>query len=178
MIDYLKFKNSFKILLSRTLIFFSISLLTSCDAIKYKKVDSSVPMSGEERAKRNIAEGRGVSLGGLRNSRTTYEFSTSNPLWRASLETLDFLPLTVVDYSGGIIVSDWYSSQGEDALKITIRFLSNEIRADSLKIIVHQKKCGDDTNCKVIPLNTRIISELTASIIKKAAIIDKEIQKK
>ena len=178
MINYLKFKSSFKILLSRTLIFFSILLLTSCDAIKYKKVDSSLPISGEERAKKNIAEGRGVTLGGIRNSRTTYEFSTSNPLWRASLETLDFLPLTVVDYSGGIIVSDWYSSQGEDALKITIRFLSNEIRADSLKIIVHQKKCDVGTNCKVIPLNTSIISELTASIIKKAAIIDKEIQKK
>ena len=178
MINYLKFLNLLKILLSRTLIFFLFLVLTSCGAYKYKKVDNSVPMSGEDRAKKNIAEGRGVTLGGIRNSRTTYEFSTSNPLWRASLETLDFLPLTVVDYSGGIIISDWYSSQDEDALKITIRFLSNEVRADSLKIIVHQKKCDVDKNCKVIPLNTRIISELTASIIKKAAIIDKEIQKK
>ena len=49
-------------------------------------------------------------------------------MWRASLETLDFLPLTTVDYSGGIIITDWYfdnTGKSEESIKISIRFLSN-----------------------------------------------------
>ena len=80
----------------------------SC-GIKFKK---SEPISGPEKARKNIEEGRGASISsaakGLRGGKTTYEFSTANPMWRASLETLDFLPLTTVDYSGGIIITDWY----------------------------------------------------------------------
>ena len=66
-------------------------------------------------------------------------------MWRASLETLDFLPLTTVDYSGGMIITDWYSDDTNNlkSIKITVRFLSNEIRTDSLKIIVHQKNCSN-----------------------------------
>lgn len=152
--------------------------VSGCGAFKFKKVDTSVPMSGEERAKKNILEGRGVSLGNLRNSNTTYEFNTSNPLWRASLETLDFLPLSVVDYSGGIIISDWYNAEKDDSLKITIRFLSNEVRSDSIKIIVHKKKCSVNLNCDVNIFNSRINDELIASILKKAAALEKEIKKK
>jgi hypothetical protein len=71
--------------------------------------------------------------------------ATSNPMWRASLEILDFLPLTTVDYSGGIIITDWYSDNGNnDSIKITVRFLSNEIRSDNLKIIVHKKNCDKE----------------------------------
>ena len=95
-----------------------------------------------------------MSLGGLARcgGSTTYEFSTSNPMWRASLEILDFLPMTTVDYSGGIIITDWYSdisSSNEDSIKITVRFLSNDIRSDSLKIIVHKKKCIPQQPCVV-----------------------------
>ena len=67
------------------------------------------PVRGLERAKKNVAEGKGVSLNKIRRSKTTYEFSTSNPLWRASLDILDFIPMSTVDYSGGTIVSDWYT---------------------------------------------------------------------
>ena len=51
-------------------------------------------------------------------SKTTYEFSTSNPMWRASLEVLDFIPLSTVDYSGGMIITDWYS---EDSILMMSR---------------------------------------------------------
>ena len=64
-------------------------------------------------------------------------------LWRASLEVIDFMPLTTVDYSGGIIITDWYSDGQTmmSLLKLQLRFLSNEVRSDSIKIIVHNKKC-------------------------------------
>ena len=117
-------------------------LLLSCNAIKPKKVDSrNQPTSGIERAKKNVAEGGGASVGSLLGNRGgSFEFSSSNPMWRASLEVLDFIPMTTVDYSGGMIISDWYNDnnvKGDESIKISIRFLSNEVRSDSLKIIIH-----------------------------------------
>ena len=101
-----------------------------------------------------------------------------NPfLWRAALETIDFMPLSTVDYSGGIIITDWYSDSQNlrESIKITVRFLSNEIRSDSLKIILHSKKCAPNNNCKVSLLNnSKIHEELHSVILKKAAILQKE----
>lgn len=167
-----------KILFQFLLILICSILLYSCS--KFKPVDAnSTPTNSLERARKNVQEGRGASLGNLLGNRNTnYEFSTSNPMWRASLELLDFLPLNVVDYSGGIIITDWYSAeQNEDSLKITIRFLSNEIRTDSLKISIHQKKCSVNSNCKINLIRSKLKEELTASIIKKAAILEKELKK-
>ena len=128
------------------IILLSVTMLTSCQAFKPKKVDTrEVPIKGDDRARKAIEEGGGVSLKNVLNKRrgTNFEFSSSNPMWRASLEILDFLPLSTVDYSGGMIVSDWYTGESSnEAIKISIRFLSNEVRSDSLKIVVHKKKCS------------------------------------
>tara|TARA_B110000444_G_C18743435_1_gene549095 strand:- start:519 stop:1040 length:522 start_codon:yes stop_codon:yes gene_type:complete len=168
----------FKILF---LIIISLPLLSSCG---YKKVNqrerATLP---DDRRREAVEQGRGVGLGALGKRRgTNYEFSTSNPLWRASLETLDFLPLNTVDYSGGTIISDWYSesSSNNDALKITIRFLSNEIRSDSLKIIVHKKTCKSSSNCKTTLLSpsSKINNELRSVILNKASMLEKESKKK
>jgi hypothetical protein len=153
--------------------------VTSCGI--YKKTNTrDIPINAEERARKNINEGRGISLKGIIGSGSTnYEFSSSNPLWRASLDTLDFLPLTTVDYSGGVLITDWYTSKNsDDAIKITIRFLSNEIRSDSLKIIVHEKICKKENNCSVNILNSKINNELITQILKKASILEKQINKK
>jgi len=161
----------------------SLMALTSCKGL-YKYSDAREnPVRGEDRARKNIEEGRGVSVGGLiKRGGTNYEFSTSNPMWRASLEVLDFLPMTTVDYSGGMIISDWYTDNNSDneSIKITIRFLSNEIRSDSLKIIVHRKICpNNSTACKVNILNnTKISQELRSTIIKKASLLQEESKKK
>jgi hypothetical protein len=100
-------------------------------------------------------------------------------MWRASLEILDFLPLTTVDYSGGMIITDWYSdNNSNESIKITVRFLSNEIRTENLKIIVHKKTCLNN-NCKVLLVNnTKIGEELLTTIIRKAAILEKDSKKK
>lgn len=140
------------------------------------------PTNALERARKNVEEGRGAGLGDLlgRGGNTSYEFSSSNPMWRASLETLDFLPLNTVDYSGGMIISDWYSdNSSNDSLKITIRFLSNEVRSDSLKIIVHQKNCTANQNCRVkLMESSTIINELRSTIVRKAAVLEKEAKTK
>lgn len=168
--------------INKIILFLVLSSFYSCavpEALKPKKVDSrSIPVNADERARKNIEEGRGISLKGAMNKNrgTNYEFSTSNPLWRASLETIDFMPLSTVDYSGGIIITDWYSngaSQNE-SIKITVRFLSNEIQSNSLKIIIHNKNCGPSENCIITELDSNIKFELQKTILSKAAILEKE----
>ena len=157
----------------------SIFLLFSCGQ-KFGDARKN-PTNALERARKNVEEGKGTSLGGLIGNRgTNYEFSSSNPLWRASLEILDFLPLNTVDYSGGMIISDWYSdSSNNESLKITIRFLSNEVRSESVKIIVHKKNCSSNQNCKIVLMNnSTLVNELRSSIMRKAAILEKDTKKK
>ena len=150
-------------------------------ALKPKKVDPNTPVNADDRARKNIEEGRGISLKGAidRNKRTTFQFSSSNPLWRASLETIDFMPLATVDYSGGIIITDWYTdtSNPKEAIKITLRFLSNEIQSNSIKVIVHNKKCSPTQNCTVSEIDSKIKFELQKSILSKASLLEKQSKK-
>ena len=151
--------------------------LTSCEAFKPKKVNTrEVPINAQEAARKNVEEGKGISVKGLLGGGRggNFEFSSSNPMWRASLEVLDFLPLTTVDYSGGVIITDWYSENKDEAIKITLRFLSNEISANSLKIIVHKKNCYKNNDCSTKIFNSKINEELLASILKEAALLDKK----
>ena len=159
--------------------FIFFSLIVSCGG--FEKVDTrKTPISGPERAKKNVKEGRGIALGDAFKRGTNYEFSTSNPMWRASLEVLDFLPLATVDYSGGVIISDWYSDNDpNEALKITVRFLDNQVRSENLKIIIHKKVCKTENNCNVSLLRQNKISEeLLSTIIRKAAILEKDSKNK
>ena len=120
-------------------------------------------------------------MGGGNNDSTNYQFASSNPMWRASLDILGFLPLANVDYSGGIITTDWYNDNTGDgeSIKITIRFLTNEIRADGLKIIVHKKKCNIQQTCSIKKVSSILESELQVAILKKAAIYERdELEKK
>jgi hypothetical protein len=162
----------------------TLAMLTSCGgAFKPKKVDTrEVSIKGTDRSRKNIEEGGGVSLKNVlkRRGGTNFEFSSSNPMWRASLEILDFLPLSTVDYSGGMIVSDWYTGESSnESIKISIRFLSNEIRSDSLKIIIHKKKCASNQVCQTKLLNnSKISQELRSAILTEAAELEKKSKKK
>ena len=103
-----------------------------------------------------------------------FQFASSNEMWRATLELLDFTPLSNVDYSGGIIITDWFSeTSAQDPIKITVRFLSNEIRADGLKVIIHKKICKTINDCKVIKVDSTLGQEIKLAILKKAAIMKK-----
>ena len=155
-------------------------MITSCGKDFFKKVDTrETPIQGQKRAKKNIEEGRGKGMGGLLGigeKGTNYEFSTSNPLWRATLDVLDFLPLSTVDYSGGVIITDWYSDNTNEgqALKITVRFLSNVVQTNSVKVVVHRKKCSVNQTCKIDLFKSRIQEELVVSILREAALLEKQ----
>ena len=154
-----------------------LSFLNSCGI--WDPADArKVPPGADERVKKNLEEGRGITLmGGIKGKgKTNYQFASSNPMWRATLEILDFLPLANVDYSGGIITTDWYNegTASDESIKITIRFLTNEIRADGIKIIVHKKKCNIQQKCTVRKVTSALEREIQLAILKKAAIYEKE----
>ena len=161
--------------------FFLIIFLSSCGPFKPAPSDArKVPPNVDERVRKNIEEGRGFRLMGGQKKGGTFDFASSNELWRASLDTIDFMPLLSANYSGGIIITDWYSdgkNQGE-SIKISIRFLTNEIRSDSLDVKVFIKKCKTLENCLVTETKGVLISELKKKILYQASVYKKENDKK
>tara|TARA_Y100000748_G_scaffold268952_1_gene240815 strand:- start:195 stop:749 length:555 start_codon:yes stop_codon:yes gene_type:complete len=169
----------FKLFEKIILIFAILFSLTSCQALKYKPVDAKeFPPEPEKRVKKNLEEGRAFRLFGDNEKKGgTFDFASSNPLWRATLDTVNFLPLISANYSGGIIITDWYSNNNQsESIKITIRFLTNEIRVDALDVKVFMKKCGIQSNCTITENDGQIVKDLKKSILKKAAIYEKELK--
>ena len=155
---------------------FALVALSSCgppgDARKY-------PPNPDLRVKKNLEEGRGFRLDtSIRNSGKggDFMFASANELWRASLDTIDFMPLSSVNYSGGIIITDWYSDGNnlEESVKISIRFLTNEVRTDALDIKVFYKQCNQLINCKVTQKTGSLVAELKKEILSKAALYKKQ----
>ena len=170
----LKLKKSLYLLCFIT----SIALLLSACNGKFPGADArKYPADPKERVKKNLAEGRGVTFNDVFGSQKggVFDFASSNELWRASLDVIDFMPLSSVNYSGGIIITDWYSEQGnaEEAIKITIRFLSNEIRADAIDVDIFYKKCIAVNNCKINKQDGQLKKEITKQILAKAAVYKK-----
>ena len=148
--------------------------IPGADARKY-------PADPKERVKKNLEEGRGFTFNDLTQNKGKFDFASSNELWRASLDVIDFMPLTSVNYSGGIIITDWYSGEENqnESIKISIRFLTNEIRSDSLDIKIFTRTCSDNlVNCKYVQTNKLLVNEISKEILKKATIYKQEGIKK
>ena len=156
----------------------SLFLQAACEPFKYKKVSAKdFPPDPKARVQKNMEEGRGFRImDSVNKGGTSYEFASSNPLWKATLDTLDFMPLVSANYSGGIVITDWYSEgSATESIKITIRFLTNEIRSDAIDVDVFVRKCSQNlTNCSVNKQNDELRSELTLSILRKAAVYEKQ----
>lgn len=152
--------------------------LASCNG-KFPGADArKVSYDSKERVKKNLEEGKGFRLSDSfgNNGSGTFDFASSNELWRASLDVIDFMPLSSANYSGGILITDWYSDNknSDESIKITIRFLTNEVRSDALNIKVFYKKCKQSVNCIITEQNGNLGTELQKEILKKAAIYKKE----
>ena len=158
----------------------SLLFLNNCgDALKFRKVDAKeYPPDPKLRVQKNMEEGRGFRLmGNSNNNNTNYNFASSNPLWRATLDTLDFMPLVSANYSGGIVITDWYSENNSpnQAIKISVRFLTNEIRSDALDINIFVKECSNNlSDCQVNQNEGELRTELALNILKKAVQYDQE----
>jgi len=175
------FKNSDKSLFIKFIVPILIILLNNC-----AKVD---PVTGEKvlietdtrKKSREFVDKQGGLFGeiGKNKSGTNFEFSTSNVLWRATLKSLDFLPLVNSDYSGGVIVYDWYSGKTDsESIKITVRFLSSELKSSSIVVSGHKKVCNDTGKCFVEKLENKFTDEIKDSVISTARQLKIEDTKK
>jgi hypothetical protein len=152
---------------------------------------SKDPVTGEtktyepdprQRAKEYADKGGGI-FGDLNNKKlgaNIYDFATSNVLWRATLKSLNFLPIINADYSGGIIIYDWYSEDfnSTEQMKVSVRFLNNEVRSDSLEINVYKKVCETADKCKTIKMTNNFPNQLKENILSVARLIKIEEAKK
>ena len=172
--------NIEKTLLKITILLTIMLHLNSCGI--YRPVSArDFPPEPEKRVQKNIQEGRGFTMmGNNKKGSGQFSFASSNEMWRASLDILDFMPLTSANYSGGIIITDWYSEEGNtnDSVKITIRFLSNEIRSDAVDIDVFYKNCISVNNCSIDKKDGPLKKELTRKILSKATIYKKQNKSK
>ena len=165
-------------------IFLILILISSTSCGIYKPVDARKTSANvNERVKKNIQQGKGFKV--FDNNRKgvgfgNFEFASSNPMWRASVKLLDFTPFSNVDYSGGIIITDWFNDDQENSneyIKITVKFLSNEIRSDGLDVLIYKKTCKPDNNCNVAKIDSGLAQDIKLAILKEASIL-KEIDDK
>ena len=159
----------------------TLSLLNSCGFYKRSDIKDN-PVNVDERVKKNIQEGRGIRFGKKAARGGDFDFASSNPLWRGAIDVMDFVPLTNASYSGGIIITEWFSSEKNSGnkreLKITVQFMTNEIRADAIKVLIFEKSCDQINNCKTKKIKSKLEGELKLAILKKAALFEKDDFKK
>ena len=172
--------NNYKKILTGILI---LLLLNACNG-KIPGADArKIPYDPNERVKRNLEQGKGFRIDDAFSKKSgsgNFEFATSNELWRASLDTIDFMPIATANYSGGILITDWYSDNENlnESIKISIRFLTNEVRSDSLDIKIFYKVCENIVNCKITQQSGNLKTELTKEILKKAAVYASQTEDK
>ena len=175
MISFKNFNIALLLLISSTILISCGGKFPGADARKYDPDPA-------KRVAKNLEEGRGFRLSDSmgKSGGGVFEFASSNELWRASLDTIDFMPLASVNYSGGIIITDWYSTDqnSNESIKISIRFLTNEIRSDALDIKVFNKKCVTQSNCVTSEKEGGINNELKTKILKTAAVYRVEKKRK
>jgi len=174
MSNNLKFINKF-------IIITSILLISGC-AGKEKKEDTVIE---NKRFNPNVRERAlsentgGILFGKDRGGSGAFEFATSNPLWRASLEVLEFMPLQALSYSGGLISTDWYSKGSlDESIKIAVRFNSKELATNSFTVVSYKKLCTNGINCKIVDGSTEFNSTIKTQIIDKARAINVQEEKK
>jgi hypothetical protein len=120
------------------------------------------------------------NIGKRSNEQSTVDFKSSNVLWRATLKSLEFLPLMNADYSGGVIIYDWYSNPNKptEQIKISVQFLNNELRSDSIKIVAHKKICENINKCSNLEIDQQFASSVKESIVNSARLLKIEEAKK
>ena len=158
----------------RIAFFISLLLFTNQCGIWDPADARKVPVNAKDRVAKNIEEGRAIKFSklGKGGGSGNFEFASSNEMWRATIEILDFVPLSSADYGGGIVITDWYNDVGneKEAIKIMVQFLSNEIRADGIKVVVYDKYCETINNCRTNINQGDVSEEIKLAILKKASI--------
>lgn len=125
----------------------SLSVLSGCSVFGKKKTDARV-----------IANTPAPNLG------------VNGYLWRASLETLNFMPLVEIDSYGGVIVTDWYSSADapSERLKANVYVLDTALRADALKVGIFKQTLDANGQWRDAKVDADTARQIENSILDRA----------
>lgn len=152
----------------------SFLLLNGCTNDLSPKSEDSVPMGRYETRKRDFGNLFGDDFllfgGHKKQGSVAMPSAMVNPfIWRASLDTLSFMPLSSADAVGGVIVTDWYTSSqvSNERIKVTVYVTSPQLRADAVKVTIYKQiyRAGNWVN---IPANTASTTEMENIILSKA----------
>lgn len=178
-LNLMNFKHKIKVL------FIVVLFLSNCaktDPITGEKI--LIETDPKEKAKKAVEQGGGIfgniAKSGIGGQGAIPSFANSNVLWKATLKSLEFLPLANTDYTGGIIIYDWYSqeSNSQEQIKLSVRFLSDELRSDSILIIAHKRNCENTNKCSNVKVEQKFIDTIKENIINLARSLKIEESKK
>lgn len=119
--------------------------LTACEGLDSERADAD-DFADKERKSAGKLFGDINLLGGASdNENATSGIGVNGFLWRASLDTLSFLPLSSADPFGGVIITDWYAPPESPAerFKVTVFILGRELRSDGVRVSVFRQKRDD-----------------------------------
>lgn len=134
--------------------------ITEDGKVKTKRVEPNA----EARARANADKDPILVFG---KDKKANAFENTNIMWKATMKSLDFMPLASVDYAGGIIITDWYyKNNSDDQIKITIRFLSNEVELNSIEVKSFKKICKSE-RCSVSLLDNAFNNDVKNKIFSK-----------
>ncbi|MFN7175592.1 MAG: DUF3576 domain-containing protein [Thermaurantiacus sp.] len=90
-------------------------------------------------------------------------------LWRASLDTLQFMPMAQVDSAGGVIVTDWFQNPGQadERIKVTVAIMDGALRADAVQVSAN-RQIYDSGRWVEAPVRAGTVQRLEEMILQRA----------
>jgi len=134
--------------------------------IKKKRIEPNL----NKRAEQYADSGGGILKQFKGKSGTgNFEFATANVLWKASLKTLDFIPLQSANYSGGILITDWYSGSldSNSSIKIEVRFKATEVSTSSIDVLSYKRTCKN-MSCATLKMSNDFNFDIKRKILANA----------
>ena len=169
--------------MSKFIKFFLFFLILSCKSSTDSGISEKTVYEPDAKKRAQMAAEKGGGLFGIiggKDKDQEVNFKNSNVMWRATLKSLEFLPLQNVDYNGGVIIYDWYSqaNNSKEQIKISVQFLNNELRSDSIKITAHKRICDNVDKCSNLAVEQKFIDTVKDNIIAVARSLKIEEAKK
>jgi hypothetical protein len=153
---------------------FPLLLLIACQGAKIENDDADLLNKNQKRDQHlgKLLGNDSISFGNSSRQKLDDPGSAigvNTYLWRASLDTISFMPLKSVDPFGGVILTDWYtpSKTPNERIKVDIRILDRQLRVDGLKISVFRQKY-DGSRWMDIPVNPSTARKLEDTILTRA----------
>ncbi len=145
-------------------------LLSACGDVE-KEISFPERTEIERQAGRGKLTGDGLTLGGGDESAAgTNPLGVNSFLWRATLDTLAFMPLASADPFGGVVITDWYedpNARGE-RFKVTALILDRNLRADGINVSLFKQEKMPDSQWIDVTVPDKLERDLEDTILTRA----------